>query len=230
MLYPFDEINEGAGMEIAAKRVIVLSSLLLVFGLAASLTPTTAAPARTEQWMEDNLPQRVGNFSYIRSAEDPDVSYRMSDMAYEELKPYGIVARVFEKDGKRFDTVVVAANNRISLHEPTTCFPGQNWKILSQRQISLETQKRNKVNVMILDMDGEAGKRLALYTFRGPNGTFAIRDHMFWDWFKAELKGVRPEGSLMRVMTSDPFTSEQELIEFATKWFDECEVVSKGVY
>lgn len=217
-------------MEVVAKRVVVLSGLLLAFGLAASFMPPNPAPARTEKWMEENLPQRVGDFAYIQSPENPGVSYRMADYAYKELKPYGIVARVFDKDGKRFDTVVVAANDRISLHEPTVCFPGQNWKILSQDQITLDTKKRDKVKVMILSMESDAGKRLALYTFRGPNGTFPIRNDMFWDWFKAELKGVRPEGALMRVMTTDDFTPKEELVKFATEWFDECEVVSKGIY
>lgn len=217
-------------MEVVAKRIVVLSIALLAFGMAASFMPPNPAPARTEEWMEENLPQRVGDFSFIRSQENPGVSYKMSEHAYKELKPYGIVARVFEKDGKRFDTVVVAANDRISLHEPTVCFPGQNWKIDSQRQFTLDTKQRSKVNVMLLKLNSEAGTRLALYTFRGPSGTFPIRNDMFWDWFKAELKGIRPEGSLMRVMTNDEFTPEEELVSFATKWFDECQVVSKGVY
>lgn len=217
-------------MEIVAKRVVLLSVMLLAFGLAASMMPPNPAPARTEEWMEENLPKRVGDFSYIQSADNPGASYRMSESAYEALKPYGMVARIFEKDGKRFDTVVVAANDRISLHEPTTCFPGQDWKILSERQLTLDSKKRDKVKVMILSMESAAGRRLALYTFRGPSGTFPIRNDMFWDWFKAELKGVRPEGALMRVMTTNDDTPEEELIKFSTEWFDECEVVSKGIY
>ncbi len=217
-------------MEVVTKRVIFLSIALLGFGLAASFVPPNPAPARTEKWMEDNLPHRVGNYSFIPSPENPQVSYRMSEAAYKELKPYGMVARVFEKDGKSFDTVVVAANDRISLHEPTTCFPGQDWKIISQRRFTLDTKQREKVSVMLLTLEGQTGRRQALYTFRGPNGTFPIRNEMFWDWFKAELKGIRPEGALMRVMTTNAETPEKDLVTFATDWFDECQTVSKGIY
>lgn len=217
-------------MEVALKRTLVVSVALLVFGLVAQFQPKSAAPARTEKWMEDHIPTQIGNFSMIPSADNPRISYKMSESTYKELNPYGIVARIFLHGERRFDTVVVAANDRISLHEPTVCFPGQDWRILSETMLTLDTKKRDKVKVMLLALDSSAGKRYALYTFRGPSGTFPIRDHMFFDWFKAELRGIRPEGALMRVMTCDPYTDAASLQEFATQWFDETYVTSGKVF
>lgn len=217
-------------MEVAVKRVVFLSCILLAFGLVAQLQPVTKPPTRTEKWMQENLPMSVGNYSMLPSAEDPMISYRMSEGVYNGLKPYGIVARVFAKQGRQFDTVVVAANDRISLHDPHDCMPAQDMPIQWERSLTLNTKTRGPINAMLLELRGAQGRRFALYTFRGPTGTFAMRDQLFWNWFMSELKGVRPDGALMRVMTTDNETSEQELEEFAADWFDEAYKISKGTY
>jgi len=217
-------------MEVVVKRVLMLSSILLVFGLVAQLQPVTKPPTRTERWMEENLPMSVGNYAMLPSAEDPMISYRMDESVYKALKPYGVVARIFAKQEKRFDTVVVAANDRISLHDPHDCMPGNKMPIQWEKNLTLQTKSRGPINAMLMELRGVEGRRFALYTFRGPTGTFALRDQLFWNWFVSELKGIRPDGALMRVMTTDNDTSEQDLQEFAADWFDEAYRVSKGTY
>lgn len=217
-------------MEIVKKRILFVSSIFLAFGVAAMVMPKAKAPWRTEAWMEQNLPMKVGEYDMIPSAENPMCSYKMPQTSYDALNPYGIVARVFTNDKFKFDTVVVAANDRISLHDPKDCFPGQNWVITWEKKIPLQTKSRVPVNAVAIGLKGERGERIALYTYRGPSGTYNVRNDMFWDWFMTELKGVKPEGALMRVMTLDEHTELNELVDFATKWFDAAYVESGKVY
>jgi hypothetical protein len=217
-------------MEIAKKRTYIFAGVLLAFGLAAAIQPKTKAPVRSELWMEQNLPMAVGNYHMLPSAENPMCSYRVNEATYQALNPYGIVARVFANDDYRFDTMVVAANDRISLHDPKDCFPGQDWTILWEKKIDLPTKSRGPVHAVALGLQNERGKRIALYTYRGPSGTFAVRNDMFWDWFVTEVKGSKPEGALMRVMTVDEETTIDELKTFASAWFDSTYQTSGKVF
>lgn len=217
-------------MEIVKKRSFILAGIFLVFGIAAIVQPKSKAPWRTESWMEQNLPMKVGSYEMIPSQENPMCSYKMPDTSYEALNPYGIVARVFTDEKNRFDTVVVAANDRLSLHDPKDCFPGQSWAITWEKHITLDTKQRDKVNAVAIGLKGERGERIALYTYRGPTGTYNLRNDMFWDWFLSEIKGVKPEGALMRVMTLDEQTPLEDLQAFATDWFDAAYVKSGKIY
>ncbi len=99
-------------MERLKARMYVASALVLGAGiLATGLQPERPQP-KTEAWMEQRLPRRVGSFSFVPGPDNPEQTYRMEESTYELLKPYGIVCRVFRSGSEAYDVVVIASSSR----------------------------------------------------------------------------------------------------------------------
>src|SRR5262249_34459561 len=138
---------------------------------------------KDEKWMEARAPEKIGDAPFFKSSQNPAQSYRMNDITYKMLAPYGIVARQYTtKDGKVFDVVLIASESRASFHDPRICFSGSGWTISDQHTVDVPTKTRGVVPVMIVSMEnGEKRNQLAAFFYRGPSGFQASTRGLKWD-------------------------------------------------
>jgi len=215
-------------MEVVAKRVLFVSSLLVVYGALALVQPQIRMHWWPESWVEGALPSTVGAYRMsIHDPQDPSVSYRASHFDYDALKPFGIVARVFDDGKNEFDTSVVVGNNKDCFHDPSFCMTGAYYDISNQHVVQLPTHTRGVVPVSVMSVKNDEGKRLVAYTYLGPHGFHPTQDSLTTDWFWTELRLGRPDmGAFYRFMTTSAATSEQSLLNFTAAFLDASKVTS----
>jgi len=217
-------------MEVVAKRAVLLSSLLVVYGVVALVQPQIRMHWWPESWVESALPRAVGDYRMtIQDPTDPSVSYRASSFDYEALKPFGIVARIFADGKNQFDTSVVVGNNKDCFHDPSFCMTGAYYDISNQHVVQLKTLTRGVVPVSVMSVRNDEGKRLVAYTYLGPHGFHPTQDTLTSDWFWTELRLGRPDmGAFYRFMTTSEATGEKNLLDFAAAYLDASKVTSGG--
>ena len=130
-----------------------------------------------------------GDAPFFRDPRNPAQSYRMNDITYKMLAPFGIVARQYTtRDGKVFDVVLIASESRASFHDPRICFSGSGWTIADQRTAEVQTRTRGTVPVMIVTMEnGQKRDQMAAFFYRGPSGFQASTRGLKWDMFVKRL-------------------------------------------
>ena len=171
-------------------RALIVAALAAAIGLAGVFRPAlTGYKQPDEAWLERVTPGKVMNCTYVPSPENPKQSYKMNKETYEMLKPYGIVARIFEQGDRRFDTVVIAGDNADSFHDQRACFQSQGWQVMGDKEVEIALPNGRKVPMVQLDLESQnMGKTTALYAFRGPSGEIHSKFNAMWaDYFKAEL-------------------------------------------
>src|SRR5579862_3788753 len=102
---------------------------------------------RTEAWMESKAPASVGNYTFIADPDardnDPQCTYKSPKEVYDDLAPtVGIVARVYESGGQKFDVTLIASRDRASFHDPRVCFTAQHYNPMDGPEITVPTKSR----------------------------------------------------------------------------------------
>jgi len=216
-------------MEVTAKRVLVLSSVLILFGVAALVQPRSRGSWKSEQWVEGALPTRVGDFIMKPSSQDPAVSYKATPFEYEALRPFGIVGRIFDNGKREYDSSAVVGNDRDCFHDPNFCMAGQYYNISGEHMVQLETKTRGVVPVSVMSAEDNDGKRLVAFCYLGPHGFHPTQDSLYADWFWTELLLGKPKiGAYYRFMTTTESDTEANLLDFAKAYLDAAKATSKG--
>lgn len=159
-------------------RAYIVTGLLLVTAAWSQFSPRPGRVAgRTETWMEQVAPKEVEGYRFIPST-NPDegalCSYKDPKIVYDVLTPtVGILARVYEAGGQKFDVTLIASRDRASFHDPRVCFTAQGYNIVNEEQISIPTKSRGNIPATLAQMTGPDGKpTVAVYFYRGPRGFF----------------------------------------------------------
>ncbi|KAA0237377.1 MAG: exosortase-associated EpsI family protein [Armatimonadetes bacterium] len=219
-------------MEGLMTRAYIAGALLLVAGIAINISAVTVKrPSKTEEWMEQKAPTKVGKFIFLPGTENPAQSYRMDDRTYELLVPYGIVCRLYLDAAKGFDMVLIASQSRASFHDPRVCFAGQGWVLSKQHTENVETKTRGKVPITITEMDGARRGQLAAFFYRGPGGFYPSTNGVKWDMFKQELFGSKDvDGVFYRVIPRHADCTVEELKQFIAEYLDTAYDTSDGYF
>jgi hypothetical protein len=218
-------------MEGLIKRAWYLGGGLLLIGAAINFGPRMQYDDKTEDWMIQKAPDRVGELEYIESPSTPGSTYRMDDRTYETLRPYGIVARVYAKDHHSYDVVLIASRDKESFHDPRVCFSAQGWNLHNERTVNIETQTRGVVKATMVDMTGPFGKKPALYFYRGPGGFYptpiGLKANLAWQQFmwKKDIDGV-----FYRIIPNNEHTTEEQLLKFVADYLEESNRTSEGYF
>jgi hypothetical protein len=178
-------------------RALIVAGLAGTIGLVGVFRPNlTGYTKPDEAWLEKMTPEVVMGKRFIPSQENPNQSYKMTEATYEQLKPYGIVSRIFEGNGKRFDAVVIAGDNADSFHDQRACFQSQGWNLLTDQEVEVGLPDGRTVQMVQLEIESQiSGKATALYAFRGPSGTIYSKFGGMWrDYFLAELSTGKIHG------------------------------------
>lgn len=200
-------------------RALIVAVLAAAIGLVGLFRPAlTGYKQPDEVWLEQMTPDKVMSCSFIPSPDNPRQSYKMNKATYEQLKPYGIVARIFEQDGHRFDTVVIAGDNADSFHDQRACFQSQGWQVKGDKEVEISLPDGRKVPMVQLDLESEdQGRTTALYAFRGPSGEIHSKFGAMWsDYFQAELMtGKIHGGEFFRFIDLSGSEDKKPLYSFA---------------
>ena len=221
-------------MEGLKKRAFIFASIMLVAGAFNLVTSARAErPDRTEKWMEEQAPAKVGDMTYMKSDTNPAQSYRMDEVTYRVLAPFGIVARVYTgNSGEGYDVVVIASESRASFHDPRVCFSASGWTISEQHQTEVQTKTRGIVPITVVRMDGRNIKsQLAAFFYRGPSGfnasTVSVKLDMFW---KRLFGGKDVEGVFYRIIPQNEHITEDQMKKFIGEYLEASKASSDGYF
>lgn len=185
----------------------------------------------TENELETWVPRQVGDYKMIAGDEDPNQSYKMDELTYEILNPFGIVARVLDNGQQRFDVVIIAGDNADSFHDQRACFRGQGWEIKDAKDVMIETEERGEIPFVLIDIKRQDGmESKAAYAFQGPSKEIYADDFRMWqDFMISELtSGVPKPGYFYRFIPMSQDVTEEELREFIALYMDEAYRYSDG--
>jgi len=219
-------------MERLKLRSLILGAVLIVVGLLIQSTPRISlAAGKTEDELEKLAPKKVGEYAMLVGAEDPEQSYKMDKMTYDELKPFGIVSRVFSGQDRMFDVVLIASNRKESFHDPRLCFTSQGWTLQDEEQIEIETS-RGRVPVTLADMKSLEGKtQITAFFYKGRDGYYATSQWFAFYNLLRQLSGsIDLEGVFYRFIPMWEGATRQELIEFIKEYLTEAERTSGGYF
>jgi hypothetical protein len=218
-------------MEGLKLRVFVFAALMLVLGVLVWAAPRANTVNRSESWMEQRMPDTVGNFRYRRSADNPEQSYRMDQTTYDVLKPFGIVCRVYEFAGRAYDVVVIASRDKDSFHDPRVCFTAGGFAIRLEQRGMIKTKTRGLVPVTIAHLSSDRGQQSSVFFYRGPGGFTATTMGLKWDMFKEQFGGGdNIDGVFYRIIPLNRGTTDEELARFVGQFLDEAKVTSDGYF
>ena len=225
-------------MERVKKRAVAALGMLLVAGVFMAFSASDDGDTIDEKWMIDNSPRQVGGFKMLSGAESDDYSYKMDETTYNELQPYGIVAKVYEnpETGETYDVVLIASKSKDSFHDPRVCFSAQGWSLNNQWSDSVETETRGVAYMTVTDMDGPQGRgRLAAFLYRGQGKFYKSTNELKLGMFLAQLKGGgNLDGVFYRIIPqyNNPDQAEmlRDMKEFISNYLDTANEVSGGYF
>lgn len=210
-----------------------LAALILGFGLFVQLGARKPEGAgRTEDWLESLAPRSLAGFSMLPGREDPNQSYKMDARTYEELKPFGIVVRVYRKANKAFDVALVASDRKESFHDQRVCFASQGWTLTGDRLAKVQTKTRGAIPASILTLASSTrGSQLAVVVYRGPGGFHSSPRGLTWAMLLDQLGGGKHlESVFYRIMPVYSGATEAELLAFAGQYLDAAHESSGGYF
>ncbi len=229
-------------MEGVVKRSYIAGGLILAFGLFLQIAPKPSfGKDKTEDWLEAKAPMRVGAFEMMRGKEDPGQTYKMAGIAYKELKPFGIVVRVYRSDRKMFDVALIVSNKKESFHDQRVCFTSQGWNIAADKEAFVESKARGRVPVSLLELvDQQQGKKSAVLFYKGPGGFYRNPRDLTLALFRSQLSAIVKmiftwssddefDSVFYRIIPQSDVSSE-ELLDWVGKYLDAASESSGGYF
>lgn len=223
-------------------RAYIFSGIMATLGGVIILAPKPVLPVKTEEQLEAMAPNKVGNLSWIdKTGEDPEQSYKMSQVSYDVLKPFGIVCRIFKDGGDEYEAVVIASNSKDSFHDPRVCFSAQGWTIEKFMPTMIPTKERGEIPATIIEVTSDnVRKQLAAFIYKGPgygqgNRFFAKTNELKLAFLWEQVKGgTNLDGVFFRFMPTyenknlSQGEQKEKLVKFISAYMDESNRTSKG--
>ncbi len=219
-------------MERLRKRTIGLAITLLIVGIGIQLAPKAqATPGHDETWMEANLPKSIGKFVMVPGDGGPEQTYKMPEFTYSELKPYGIVCRVFRSGDDIIDVVVISSNRKESFHDPKVCFTAQGWEFNDLEEKNIST-KLGDVPATVATMTNKDGRKSqTVFFYKDADNYYAAPQWMALNMLKRKMmfKGSA-DGVFYRFIGLSPSVTQEKLQAFISDYLEESKKTSKGAF
>ncbi len=219
-------------MEGLKNRLYVVGGILFAFGVTMAALPKPKYDPKTEKWLEQNAPQTVAGFAYQQSSDNPQQSYRMDQLTYDTLTPYGIVARVFSKGSEAYDTVLIAGANGKTFHNPKVCFTGSGFQVQDGHTVLVPTRTQGMVPMSVARLNGKPGEEsITAFCYRTPLGFRASTVEIRRDLILSKLL-QKPDlhGVFYRFIPRSGVVNEKDLLKFAGEFIDAAHESSKGYF
>ena len=192
-------------MEGLKKRLFAFGVVTCLFGGFITFAAVRKVEGKAETWLEQQAPDLVDGYSFLRGNGLNEQTYKMDKETYRVLEPYGIVSRVYQKQGKNVDVVLIASNNKVSFHDPRICFSAQGWTLEDPRVVSVETTSRGAIPVSFTKLVGreyQQGKRLAAFFYKGPDGFHANTSRLQLSLLLVDVTGEKTGGQFCAIASS----------------------------
>lgn len=219
-------------MEGLMTRAAVLAAILVATFAWVHYTPEKQYEKVTEDQMLDWAPKLVNGMSFKPSGEDSRFSYKMDEVTYKTLHPFGIVARIYSDGVNEFDAVMIMSRERYSFHDPRVCFTAQNWNIDTMEPAVIETKSRGQVPISFLKMTNTKTqeKKVAAFFYKGPGSKFfgstqTLKIAMFMERL---FGGDDFEGVFYRMIPITSGINEEQFKKFVGDFLDSAKESSKG--
>jgi hypothetical protein len=222
-------------MEGLRKRALLLGIGMLAVGLVAAARPDSNPDRKTEEYLEQKAPVTIPGFTMMLNQYGGTAyTYRMDDMTYEILNPYGIVARKYTNGRDVYDVVLISSDSHESFHDPRICFSAQGWVFTTSRTIELDVPGRGTIPMTLVEMDnqmrGVRGAK-AVYFYRGPSGFLATPRRLQWSMFGQQLRGQQMvDCTFYRFMPDYQGASLDDLLEFIKTYMAAADEASGGYF
>ncbi|MCE9560101.1 MAG: EpsI family protein [Armatimonadetes bacterium] len=231
-------------MERLTKNIYIVSAIFTFVGISYFAAKKSDPGEKTEADMIALAPETVAGMPYAKSA-DPSlkgISYKMDELTYKLLDPFGIVARRYTKGSKIYDVVLISSRSKDSFHDPRVCFSAQGWTIENFKDVNIPTKTRGNVPAMIINMSKEKNPgHLAAFFYKGPAGDFYSNTKKFklgmWsERLKSILSGklfsndMNMDGTFYRIIPEHERATEAELISFISMYLEAANTSSNGYF
>lgn len=146
-------------------RVKIVFVLFAAVGVANLMIPEPVFPSKTEEWMEQNLPTEIPGYVYRGEI-------RMSQINYDQLKPFGIVSKAYiGPDGRNYDYLIIAGNSKDSFHDQRVCLTSQQYKLegLHMRNVNIPAMG-GEVPATVTKLLRSDANGSAMIFYHGPYG------------------------------------------------------------
>lgn len=212
------------------KKLGILCAILLTTGATLNFAPRPKQVDRSESEIAAMLPKTVDKFN-AELANGEYCTYKMDQVNYDILQPWGIVPRVFDNGPERYEVVVIASRKKESFHDPQVCLTAQGWTLSNQRVDSMETKTRGQVPITLFDMERNGEKRTAMYFLKTTQGYYADMAKVKWDMFRFKIThfGKDDEGAFIRILPMGELNVDK-MKKFAAEWVDEATKTSENYY
>lgn len=220
-------------MEGLNTRSMFLACVMASAGAWVMFSSKVDTLKRTEDELLAMAPMKVAGMDYLPAAEDGRFSYKMDEMTYRVLAPFGIVARQYTDGVKGFDAVLIASRSKASFHDPRVCFSAQGFTLEKMIPSTVVTKSRGTVPITLITMTSDKMRnQLAAFFYRGPGGKFygstqKLKLALLWEQFSF---GKDIDGVFYRVFPTNETTTEEELKKFIGDWLDAANESSKGYF
>ena len=219
-------------------RALVAVVVILLAALAIAFTKKKVPDTMDESDMLEISARDLDGYMMQGSPDSPDYTYRMGEVTYNTLEPYGIVARIFEngQTGETYDVVLIASRSKDSFHDPRVCFSAQGWALTNQWSDEIQTETRGKLTVTIALMDGLQGKgKMAAFLYRGQGRFYGSTKELKLGMFLEQMKGGSDlDGAFYRFIPLHSNPNDLELLDdlkrFIAVYLDESNRASGGKF
>ncbi len=219
-------------MERLRVRSFAVGAFLIIAGVALQAAPKAKLFAKDEKFMEKAAPLAVGSYRFEPGPDNANQSYKVDDRTYSELKPFGVVGRIYSNGTRAFDVMLISGNDKQSFHDNRVCFQSQGYTIDSQTTEEVKTS-RGVIPVTMLTLSHrEIGKTLAAMFYKGPhNEWFPLPQPLTIAMLKEQLKmGTDLNSTFYRVIPRNPNTTQEELKAFIVEYVAAAEKSSNGFF
>lgn len=213
------------------QRAYLLAAVLAAAGGLYQISGAAKGPQRTEAWMQQTALTGFGKYKTMVDASLPGkVSYEMDKGTYNELKPFGIVARILSDGERGYDVTLIASSDKASFHDPRTCFTAQGWELSGEEIVAVDTKTRGPVEITFTHLKKDGGDKVGAFFYRGPDGftatTLGLKKQMLWSQFK----GVKAESVFYRFIPQEASTTKEQLLAFVRDYLDASNAPTHGYF
>jgi hypothetical protein len=216
--------------------VFVVAGVVLAAGILIQATPKIQLQSKTEAEMEEMAPRKVGDFEFRvnHACPKPNQSYIVDERTYTELKPFGVVGRIYEnyKSGEAYDVLLIAGNDKNSFHDNRVCFESQGFQITKQEAVEIDTT-RGKVPATFLTLQHkERGVQRAVMFYKGPHNAFyPLPQNLTFGMLVEQLKlGTNLDSVFYRIMPVRMDATNEQLVNFTKLYLEEAQKTSNGFF
>lgn len=219
-------------MERLKLRLLVFVGIMVALGVVVFAAPQpNVGEEKSEEWMEGKLPKQAGYFKFRPGADNPEQSYKMDANTYKVLAPFGIVCRLYERLGQRFDVVVIASRDKDSFHDPRICFTASGFEIVQEQRVEIKTKSRGIVPATLASLADGGDRKLALFCYRGPEGFHGSTMSLKWAMFKEQFRGGQKlDAVFYRFIALTRGTTPEQLQDFVGEYLDSANESSGGYF